>query len=73
MTAPAADVPMPSSGSDAPDLVAATPVSSPSDAGGPGPLLPIGLATLAAAGLLGMADYQRVRRQPLPAPPAAGR
>lgn len=58
-----------SSGSGGP--LAAAPAGSSSPSGGAGPLLPIGLAAVAAAGLAGTADYQRVRRQPLPSPVAA--
>lgn len=58
-----------SSGSGGP--LAATPAGSSSPSGGAGPLLPIGLAAVAAAAVAGTVDYQRVRRQPVPSPVAA--
>lgn len=68
----AADTAAPSTGggTDAAGPLAATPAGSSSGSGGPGPLLPIGVAAVAAAVLAGVADYHRVRRQPLPVPPA---
>lgn len=60
----------PPTGSDAAGPRAVTPASS-SGSDQPGPLLAIGLAALAAAALAGVADYHRVRRQPLPVPSTA--
>lgn len=60
-----ADSPTPSTGKAGGPL-AITPAGSSGGSGGAGPLLAIGLAALAAAILAGLADYQRVRRQPVP-------
>lgn len=61
----AAASPIPGTGNGGGPL-AVMPAGSSGGSGGAGPLLPIGLAAFAAAILAGLADYQRVRRQPVP-------